>query len=424
MYFRDETTIDVTAGRGGDGRIAFHREKFKPKGGPSGGDGGDGGSIIFIADENLNTLYELHRRHKIYAPSGEPGGSNKRSGRKGKDVTIRVPVGTIIRDATHDTLIRDLQIEGEQVIVATGGKGGRGNQHFATSTEQTPRVAEDGEPGEARKLNLELRLIADVGLVGLPNAGKSTFLSRVSQATPKIADYPFTTLVPQLGIASLDLTRTLVVADLPGLIEGASEGHGLGDTFLRHIERTRLILHVVDCSAGDTDELLHAIRLIDHELKAFSDSLANRAQILVGNKLDAGEEAEIFFREACEQLAADTSPGAPRFVASFGISGATGKGIPELMEAAWQHVMDIRRREIEARGIEPVERESVGAQSVSVDEHGVARQKIRLRGMQKVPPHKRFPDQMFEHNEFDTDAGRTDGSPSDDDEDSGGPGSD
>ncbi|MGE0430711.1 MAG: GTPase ObgE [Planctomycetota bacterium] len=406
MYFRDETTIEVAAGRGGDGLINFHREKYKPKGGPDGGDGGDGGSVIFVADENLTTLYELHRRHRVNAPDGSPGGVNKRSGRKGKDVIVRVPVGTIIRDVDSNFLIRDLDTDGDRVVVAQGGKGGRGNQHFASSTRQVPRMAEEGEAGDQRTLYLELRMIADVGLVGLPNAGKSTFLAAVSRATPKIADYPFTTLVPQLGIASLDLTRTLVIADLPGLIEGASSGHGLGDTFLRHIERTRLILHMVDVSTGDGEELAASIRLIDHELKSFSESLANRAQILVGNKMDAaGDEGHVFFREACDLLAAD--PDGPRFVATHTISGATGEGVKELMELVWNHVVEIRRAE--SRGDLPeeiAERERVNAQSAPEDS-GVMRQKLRLRGMQKVPPHKRFADEVFRGStEFDTDAGR------------------
>ncbi len=322
MYFLDETIIDVHSGKGGNGCVSFRREKFVPRGGPDGGDGGKGGDIIFVADENLATLYDVHLRRVFKAKNGQDGSSTQKSGKNGKSIEIKVPVGTMIYDEETNLLIRDLTKHEETVIVANGGKGGRGNKCFATALNQTPHEATAGGKSEKKTLKLELKLIADVGLVGLPNAGKSTLLAQFSSATPKIADYPFTTLVPQLGIVSLGLNRSFVVADLPGLIEGASKGIGLGDRFLKHIERTRIILHIVDFSVEKPEEILKNIEIIDNELAAFSEKLAEKQKILAANKIDipkAQENVEIL-KTKLNSL-------------NFSISAATGLNTKNLLEA-------------------------------------------------------------------------------------------
>ncbi|HKR62435.1 MAG TPA: GTPase ObgE [Thermoanaerobaculia bacterium] len=283
--FIDQATIHVKAGDGGNGCIAFRREKFVPKGGPSGGDGGHGGSVWIVASQRLNTLYHLQFKREWKAGRGEHGLGSKCSGQHGDDVYIELPIGSVVRDKTTGDLIADLAQDGEKVLVAKGGRGGWGNQHFATSTRQAPRFAHDGNPGEERELFIELKLIADVGLVGLPNAGKSTLISVVSAAKPKIADYPFTTLVPNLGVVRADDDRTFVVADIPGLIEGAHEGHGLGDQFLRHVERCSVLVHLVDLSANETPE--EDAETIARELALYSETLAQKPRIVVGSKLDS-----------------------------------------------------------------------------------------------------------------------------------------
>jgi GTP-binding protein len=285
MMFIDQATIRIKAGDGGHGCIAFRREKFVPKGGPSGGDGGNGGSVYIEASRRLNTLYHLQFKREWNAGRGQHGMGSNCSGVHGDDVTIELPVGSVIRDKNSGELIAELMHDGERVLIAKGGRGGWGNQHFATATRQAPRFAQDGSPGEERELMIELKLIADVGLIGLPNAGKSTLISVISAAKPKIADYPFTTLVPNLGVVTADDNFTFVVADIPGLIEGAHEGHGLGDQFLRHVERCSVLVHLVDLSQNETPD--EDAETIVRELALYSQTLAQKPRIVVGSKLDS-----------------------------------------------------------------------------------------------------------------------------------------
>lgn len=283
--FKDEGEIEVHAGDGGRGCVAFRREKYVPRGGPNGGDGGAGGSVYVEATNRLNTLYHLHFRKLWKAGRGEHGMGSNCSGRNGDDQVIELPVGSIVRDAESGLILADLLEEGQRVCVARGGRGGLGNQHFATSTNQAPRYAQPGEEGEQRRIQVELKLIADVGLVGLPNAGKSTLISVISAARPKIADYPFTTLVPNLGVVATDTLETYVVADIPGLIEGAHEGHGLGDKFLRHVERCSLLLHLVDLSQSEAPS--NDAEIIDRELALYSGTLGEKRRIVCGTKIDS-----------------------------------------------------------------------------------------------------------------------------------------
>jgi GTP-binding protein len=317
--FIDETTIHVKAGDGGNGAVAFLRLKFMPWGGPAGGDGGKGGDIVFKATHNIDTLLPLYRKRRIAAQGGQDGANKNCSGKSGKNITIEVPLGTIFKDE-HGKVLEDLVEAGQQYIAAKGGRGGRGNQHFATSTHQTPRYAEPGEDGEERTLQLELKLIADAGLIGLPNAGKSTLLSRISAARPKIAPYPFTTKQPQLGIVDGGDFRTCVVADLPGLIEGAHAGAGLGDEFLRHVERTSFLVHVVDSVPPDGKDPIDNYHLIENELKQYSKALYERPRLIVANKMDiegARENAQRL-REAlkCDvvEISAYTGDGIKPFI--------------------------------------------------------------------------------------------------------------
>jgi len=282
--FVDEVEIHVRAGDGGRGCISFRREKFVPRGGPNGGDGGRGGSVILEADEGLGTLLDFRYRRQYAATRGVHGQGSDCHGASGADLTLRVPVGTVVHD--RDLLLGDLTRHGERLVVARGGRGGRGNARFATSTHRAPRHAEPGEPGEERDLRLELKLLADVGVVGFPNVGKSTLVARLSAARPKIADYPFTTLVPTLGLVRLDETRSFVLADVPGLIPGAAEGKGLGLRFLRHLDRTRLLVHLLDVDPATGRDPVGDWRAIQAELEAYSPALAARPQILVANKVD------------------------------------------------------------------------------------------------------------------------------------------
>jgi GTP-binding protein len=320
--FIDRATIHVKAGGGGNGVVAFRREKFVPKGGPSGGDGGRGGDVILRVDPHLNTLLPFRYRRIFRAVRGAHGEGARRSGRAGRDEVVAVPAGTVVVDDATGALLGDLVRAGDQLVVARGGRGGRGNAHFATPTQRAPRRAEPGEPGEERLLRLELRLLADVGLVGLPNAGKSSLLARISAARPKIADYPFTTTEPMLGVVPLPDRDGIVVADIPGLIEGAHRGAGLGHEFLRHIERTRVLVHLVDLAAPDPEEAVATVR---RELERHSPALADRPTLFVGNKIDLPEARA----RASGFVDAETARGRPAVV----ISAATGEGIPSFLAA-------------------------------------------------------------------------------------------
>ncbi|MGZ8868207.1 MAG: GTPase ObgE [Thermoanaerobaculia bacterium] len=288
MTFIDQATIRVKAGDGGSGCVAFRREKFVPKGGPSGGDGGKGGSVIIVGTRRLNTLYHLRFQREWKGGRGEHGMGSNCSGVDGSDSILELPIGSVVRDKATGELLADLTEDGQTFIVAKGGRGGQGNQHFATATRQAPRFAQPGEEGEEHELVIELKLIADVGIIGLPNAGKSTLISVISAAKPKIADYPFTTLVPNLGVVSADDDQTFVVADIPGLIEGAHEGHGLGDQFLRHVERCSVLVHLVDLSANEHPE--KDAETIARELQRYSPDLAAKQRLVVGSKIDSAIE--------------------------------------------------------------------------------------------------------------------------------------
>ena len=322
--FIDSAKMTVRAGDGGRGCVAFRREKFVPRGGPSGGDGGDGGSVVLVVASGYNTLLHVHHRRLVKASRGEHGKGSNKTGADGSDVVVPVPPGTVVRDAATGELLGDLVTEGERLVVARGGRGGRGNARFATATNQAPRRAEPGGAGEQRELELELKLMADLGLVGMPNAGKSTLLSRVSAARPKVADYPFTTLEPYLGVvrSAADEFRTLVMADIPGLIEGAHHGAGLGIQFLRHVERCRALAHLVDLA--DPTALEERVDTIRAELESYSASLHQRTWLLVGTKLDAVADREAAFAE----LAAVAGSHGVGWCA---ISAVTGEGLERLI---------------------------------------------------------------------------------------------
>ena len=323
--FIDRAKIHVQGGDGGNGVTAFRREKFVPRGGPSGGDGGRGGDVIVLADSSLNTLLHLRYNPQHTAQRGLHGEGSNRSGREGEDLIIKVPVGTQIFDANTGDLLHDLNHDGDRWLAARGGRGGFGNAHFTTSTNRAPRYHQSGSKGEELDLQLELKLLADVGLVGFPNAGKSTFISTVSAARPKIADYPFTTLEPHLGVVDLGDFRTFVIADIPGLIEGAHAGAGLGDRFLRHIERTKLLLHLVDVSSVSGRDAVSDYETVNRELASYNDELATRPQFVVATKIDALDEPERL--ESLKQKAIeDQKP-------FFAISSATGQGVRELVNA-------------------------------------------------------------------------------------------
>src|SRR5947209_4627926 len=310
--FIDEAKITVKAGGGGHGSIAFRREKFVPRGGPSGGDGGAGGSIYLVADTHENTLLKFRFNHIFRAERGRHGEGSNRQGRSGQDLEIRIPIGTVVYDDNTGELLHDFTEPNERVLIAKGGRGGHGNAHFVSSSNRAPRKAEDGAAGEEKNLGLELKLLADAGLVGYPNAGKSTLISRISAARPKIADYPFTTLEPQLGVVSLDMDRFFVVADIPGLIEGAHLGHGLGIQFLRHIERTRLLLHLVDVSEANERDPVEDFQTVMQELASFSEELAAKPMLVVATKMDAAQDPGRV--EALRNLARDR--GLPFFAIS------------------------------------------------------------------------------------------------------------
>ena len=323
MKFVDEATIEVAAGKGGDGSASFRREKFIPKGGPDGGDGGRGGSVWAIADRNINTLidYRYARRHQ--APDGERGRGADCYGAGGEDIELRMPVGTVIVDSGTGERLADLVSHGQRALLARGGKGGLGNLHFKSSINRAPREFTNGEPGEHRSLQLELRVLADVGLLGMPNAGKSTFIRAVSNARPKVADYPFTTLHPNLGVVRVGPEQSFVVADIPGLIEGAAHGAGLGIRFLRHIERTRLLVHVVDVADGAQDPAA-AVETVEGELRAYNPSLLSLPRIVAANKIDLPHG---------EGLARLTARCRGAGISLLAVSALTGDGIPGLLEA-------------------------------------------------------------------------------------------
>ena len=322
--FTDYVKIIAKAGNGGNGAISFRREKYVAAGGPDGGDGGKGGDIYFEVDPDSNTLIDFRYNKKFKAESGKNGEGAHKYGKSGENLYIKVPIGTIIRDAKTNKVLADLSHDGQRELILAGGRGGKGNSHFATSTRQAPRFAQDGEKGEEKELILELKLLADVGLIGFPNVGKSTFLSMTTSATPKIADYHFTTLEPNLGVVKTDYGDSFVIADIPGIIEGASEGTGLGLQFLRHIERTRLLLHVIDVSGSEGRNPVEDFYKINEELKKYSEKLSRRKQIIVANKIDIMQDEKLYLE--LEKVAKEKQ------MKIFKISAATNEGISELIK--------------------------------------------------------------------------------------------
>ena len=325
FMFADHAKITVISGKGGDGHVSFRREKYVPDGGPDGGDGGNGGSVIFVVDEGLNTLTDYRHVHKYAAEPGEEGKKKNCHGKNGADVILKVPEGTVVRDAVSGRVIVDMSGETRRYVILKGGRGGNGNQHYATSSMQAPKYAQPGQPARTLELILELKMIADVGLVGFPNVGKSTFLSRVTNAKPKIANYHFTTLSPNLGVVDVDGTSGFVIADIPGLIEGASEGAGLGHEFLRHIERTRAIIHIVDASSSEGRDPVQDVYAINKELKEYNEEIASRPQIIAANKTDiiSPEGSDVI-----ERLKAEFEP---QGIEVIPISAATGDGVQTLL---------------------------------------------------------------------------------------------
>ena len=332
--FVDEAVIQVKAGDGGHGCVSFRREKYIPKGGPDGGDGGNGGNIVFVADSSKDTLLDFSGKHHWNARNGQPGMGKKMAGVSGDDLIIPVPPGTLIYDNEHGNLMADLDQLGKQIVIARAGRGGKGNWRFRSPVNQAPRYAEPGTEGQQRSLRLELKLIADIGLVGMPNAGKSTLLRSISAARPKVADYPFTTLDPQLGIVEIPGFRRMVVADLPGLIEGAQHGAGLGHAFLRHIERTKIIVHMIDMYPLDESDPVEHYRTIRKELEAFSPALANKREIIAANKMDLAIDNEALDRLMNELPDKEIFP----------ISGATRQGLDSLLETLWQTLKEERAK--------------------------------------------------------------------------------
>ena len=331
--FIDVANIKIASGKGGDGKVSFHREKYVASGGPDGGDGGRGGSAVFRVDDNLSTLLDFRYKKKYVAPDGENGMGKRMKGKDGADLVIRVPRGTIVRDRATGRILKDLS-DDAPFVAAKGGNGGWGNTHFATPTRQAPRFAKPGQPGTEREITLELKLLADVGLIGFPNVGKSTLLSMVSAARPKIANYHFTTLVPNLGVVRVAEEQSFVMADIPGIIEGASEGAGLGHDFLRHIDRCRLLLHLVDASGSEGRDPLEDVQAINAELAGYSEFLASRPQIIVANKTDLlGDD-----REVLDKLKAYADEHDFGFLE---LSAATNQGVRELVNQTWERLQDL-----------------------------------------------------------------------------------
>lgn len=329
--FCDITNIEVTAGKGGHGSISFLRMKYIAKGGPDGGDGGKGGSIILKANENLNSLIELHTKKKFKAENGEPGSGKQLHGKNGEDLILEIPVGTIVKDSDTDEIVADFSYHEEEIEVVSGGRGGYGNEHFKSSIRQAPRFAELGEPGEHRNLSLELKLVADIGIIGLPSAGKSTFISVISAAKPKVAEYHFTTLIPNLGVVKMSNSRSFVACDIPGLIEGASDGKGLGDEFLRHISRSKTLLHLVDISLPNPIEDYKTIR---RELEKYSPALAEKPEIIAFSKIDtlAGDKELLEMVTKNFEKETRTSP--------LPLSSLSQEGVEPLLEKIWKQIID------------------------------------------------------------------------------------
>lgn len=327
IMFIDKAKIIIVSGAGGDGMVAFRREKYVPRGGPSGGDGGKGGSVYLKADTGLNTLINFRRKRKFAAEKGENGGAKEMYGKGGEDIIIDVPLGTMVYDNDTNELLADMVHQDQMVLIAKGGKGGRGNTHFATSAVRAPTYAEKGEPGESKEIRLELKVLADVGLIGFPSVGKSSLIRKVSGARPEVAAYHFTTLSPSLGVVNLDETRSFVMADIPGLIEGASQGVGLGHEFLRHVERSRVLIHVLDIAGSEGRDPLSDFEIINNELEIYSPALAQKKQIVAGNKIDL-----ITNRTELEQIKQQIESKGYSF---FPICTLTGEGIKSLLEKAW-----------------------------------------------------------------------------------------
>lgn len=336
--FTDYAKITIKSGNGGNGAATFRREKYVAAGGPDGGDGGKGGSIYFVVDKDLNTLLDFRYKKIFKAENGQNGSGNNCYGKKGEDLYIGVPLGTIIKDNKTGKVLADLSSENQQELVLPGGRGGKGNVHFATSTRQAPRFSQDGEKGEEKEIILELKLLADVGLIGFPNVGKSTFLSRVTSAKPKIADYHFTTIIPNLGVVKSIYGDSFVIADIPGIIEGASEGVGLGIQFLRHIERTRLLLHVIDVSGTEGRTPVQDFEIINKELKEYSEKLSTRKQIIIANKLDVMQDENLL--KELEKFAKSKA------IELFKISAVTGEGIDELMNRVTEVLKELPKEEL------------------------------------------------------------------------------
>ena len=335
--FIDYVKITAKSGNGGNGAITFRREKYVAAGGPDGGDGGRGGSVYFTVDPDMNTLLDFRFKRKFHAEDGKNGEGSHRFGKSGEDLYIKVPAGTIVKDAETGKVVVDLSEKGQTELILPGGRGGKGNAHFATSTRQAPRFARDGEKGIEKEFVLELKLLADVGLLGFPNVGKSTFISKVTSAKPKIADYHFTTLVPNLGVVKGEFGDSFVIADIPGIIEGASEGTGLGLQFLRHIERTRLLLHFLDVSGSEGRNPVEDFNVINEELKRYSEKLSTRKQVIVANKIDVMQDDALY--QEVEKMAKEKN------IEIFKISAATGEGVKELMQSISKLLKELPKEE-------------------------------------------------------------------------------
>ena len=333
--FADSARIIIKSGKGGDGHVSFRREKYVPNGGPDGGDGGKGGDVIFVVDEGLNTLTDFRHKRKYAAQNGEEGKKRNCHGKNGADIIVKVPAGTILREAETNKVIADMSGDNVRQIILKGGRGGNGNQHYATSTMQAPKYAQPGQPGIELEVRLELKVIADVGLVGFPNVGKSTLLSRVTNADPKIANYHFTTLNPNLGVVDLDDGQGFVIADIPGLIEGASEGIGLGHEFLRHIERTKVMIHMVDAASTEGRDPIADIYAINKELEAYDPNLMKKPQVIAANKIDAIYSED---EDPVEKLRAEFEP---KGIRVFAISAVSGQGLKELLYSVWEMLQQI-----------------------------------------------------------------------------------